>query len=229
MNASISRTFGVLVGLSGLVSGCGPHHAASSNKVQAAKVAPTFVHGTGAAYPRSCNSMALLLSERDALQIVTEELSKAGVELSVKDRRLAGFTIDAVDERRHIAVEFVSCEDYAQKGGTPPESVLGAEDYQAVARHVAASVAAHGTEYNLGVFYDPAIALSPYDPVFKKSTDDFNRKLARTEGWDNIRAVTREYDAATADAAKPFIEASRSLLREQVRDFIAWLKSEGAI
>jgi len=206
--------------------------AAPAAPAAGAIVAPIFEHGGGFA-ASGCIVVAppVFLSEEEALEVIKTELAKSGVVLSrdrvmvrdvkivrhKEDRSAAGamqFTelrdsalpveLDAVDPKRSVAVEYVSFED----------SLLLIEPYAGDSvmgfymRHAAQllsdQVRQKGPRMSLGVFYDPVGALM----VARKEKD---RKRAEAEAERRAKARSRE------------------LLRAQVKDFVDWLKAQGAI
>jgi hypothetical protein len=195
-------------------------------------VAPVFQHGEGRG---AVGCMAItapsFMSEADALQTIQEELARVGVhtsahgvewvEVVVPHRREVGrrieevpgrarpLVVDGVDARRAIAFTFVSRSRYYELGGAQGDSTVQGYDMPEVARYVAGKVRdqrrAPGA---FGVFYDPV----PREP---RLTEEDLRALKH--------ATTRE--AAMRAVSGP----ARRLLREQVKDFVDWLKAQGAI
>ena len=147
-----------------------------------AVVAPIFVHGEGrGAVGCVVVNPPVFLSEQDAMQVIREQLRKAGVALSathvpLKDVMIPQFrqqwsqadlqpktaptgktkvlTLSALDQRRRVGVEFVSEENYFDLGGEQSASTVQGFDFKQIAADVDKSV---GKSQNLyfGAFYRP--------------------------------------------------------------------------
>jgi hypothetical protein len=195
-------------------------------------VAPLFEHGEGRG-ASGCVVVAppVFLSEDEAMAVLREELRAAGIQPNVSDvafndvvtseRRqhwLANaskavveevpgtsrpVSIDAIDERRHIAVEFVSVDEYFNLGGIRSGSSVQGFDIKDVASELADKMRQTGRRsVCVGVFYDPV------------STIDFRSKSGSGPiDWEKERKRAQEESIVA--------------LRSQVRDFVAWLRSNG--
>ena len=213
--------------------------AADAGKAPAAKaavVAPIFAHGEGrGAVGCVAVSPPVFLSEEEALQVITEELTAAGLKISTPEKPIPGVTTtqrmedyhqtgekwvaetketgeplplraDAEDAGRHVAVEFVSHEDYHELGGPMSMSTAQGFDFKKVAAEVADTVSKKGAGLYFGALYDPAAR-----PDWKK---------VRAEKSDEKRWKAMESEAEAE---------SKRLLRLQVKDFVDWLKGQGVI
>jgi hypothetical protein len=202
----------------------------------AAIVAPIFEHGEGRGVT-GCVAVSppVFLSEEEALQVIVEELTNAGVQVTGSDVVLEGVTIpqhietyrrvgdtfeekveeipgteplslDIKDDKHRIGVEFISESDHFKLGGAMSVSTAQAYDFKQVARGVAKAVGQKGKGIYFGAFYDPL--------------PEVDWKSLRSEkNWE------KRWEAAETQAGA---EAKR-LLRQQVQDFIGWLKGQGAI
>lgn len=203
----------------------------------AAVVAPIFEHGAGRG-ATGCVAVSppVFLSEEEALQVIVEELANAGVRVTGTDvvlegvfvpqhietyRRVGGtfrekveeipgtqpLSLDIRDDRHRIGVEFISKSDYFQLGGARSASTAQGFDFQRVARGVAEAVGRKGKGIYFGAFYDP---LPEWD-------------------WGEAHRISSDWKQRwEAAKTREGIEAKR-LLRQQVQDFIGWLKGQGAI
>ena len=202
----------------------------------AAVVAPIFEHGEGRG-ATGCIAVSppVFLSEEEALQVITEELTNAGVQVTGTDVVLEGVTIpqhietyrhvgdrfeekveeipgteplsvDIKDDEHRIGVEFVSKSDYFKLGGAMSPSTAQEYDFKQVARDVAKAVGQKGKGIYFGTFYDPI--------------PEVDWKSLRTEkDWQKRWEAAKTREGAEA----------KRLLRQQVQGFIDWLKGQGAI
>jgi hypothetical protein len=204
---------------------------------KAAVVAPIFEHGDGRG-AIGCVVVAppVFLSEEEALQVITEELTKSGLQVTdtnvvLKDveipqlreyyrqvgndwkeevEEIPGKTnplsADIVDDKHHVAVEYVSESDYFHLGGPRSGSTVQGYNFKNVAASVAKAVEKKGPGVYFGTFYDP---MTKADWTKSKDEKDWSKRWeqARTQGGT---------------------EAKR-LLRLQVKDFVDWLKGQGVI
>ncbi|MBU0717559.1 MAG: hypothetical protein KJ749_04860 [Planctomycetes bacterium] len=105
-----------------------------------------------------------------------------------------------------MAVEFVAYDDFDQLGGD--DSRADRMDIKGVAASVAGQVKQHEPGVVFGAFYDP---VSYY---------------GQTAPW----LQDREPNAKKYAGSEPEARAqSRRLLRQQVKDFVDWLKGQGVI
>ena len=187
--------------------------ATARTSPQAAVVAPIFEHGTGRG-AIGCVVVAApaFLSEEEALQVITEQLKQAGVEIArinaalptvnirqakeTKPLETDGLTADGV-----IAFEFVSESDYFNFGGRRSRSTVQDYNLVSVAQSLVQQVADKGYGVYFGAFYDPM-------------------QSASGRGSADVRWRERASNAR---------EESKRLLREQVADFVGWLKGQGVI
>ncbi len=213
-------------------------------------VAPIFKHGAGRGVT-GCMVITppVFLSEEEGMQILREELARHGVRLKAGGN-LEGVRVPARTEKdesvnmgggkqeikttvvedphkaiplkptgndsdKNIAVEFVSTKNYFDLGGPSPGSMVVHYDFKEVAEYAAAQAKKQGKDrVFLGVFYDP----SPEKADVKPSKQDSMARLRYDSGASN--SVTDP---------RPTKDDSKELLRQQVRDFIAWLKEQKAI
>ena len=205
------------------------------------RVAPIFAHGNGRG-TLGCVMVTppTFLSEQDAVQLIAEELGKAGLSMSQTDVTLEKVLVprikwakhdpkdkepktiqethplvmDLVNAENTVAVEYVGMEDYLQLGGEPARVSIQAFDFQTVAGKVAGVIGASrkAPKMRYGVFYDPI-------PV---------AKYPEWPGRENAKKVAEWGEECKKIRAKA-LEDSKELLRAQVRDFIEWLKGQGAI
>lgn len=199
-----------------------------------AVVAPLFQHGDGQAPGRGamgCVAVAapVYLSEEDAVQIIQEELTKIGLNSLQRKMRLPEVIIagrepfegynwvadapetglrrvrkpletDLLDTATGVAVEYVSMDDFDRLGGD--DTGKWTRELKEPAQGVAREVGKQGR----GVYF-----ATLYDPVKYYRL----RSVGANDRW-----------AHSQEAAQT---ESKRLLRQQVRDFVEWLKGQGVI
>jgi hypothetical protein len=220
---------------------------------KAAVVAPIFEHGDGvgpARFALGCIAVAAptYLPEEVALQIIAEELATVGLvdvqrDMVLSDVRVRGFestdyewvsdqhTLHLVPATKllsvdlvapgGIAVEYVSDTDFYTFGGNDREGY--GRNLKQVAGKLGQHVAAQAHGLHFGVFYDPVEYWRYHDadPAVDKDMD-----------WESEEDVERWFEAsakAWERAERKATEKARELLRQQVQDFVAWLKGQGVI
>ncbi len=242
----IAGVLGLALGLQ--VGGCadsGDNTATSSNVKtlradQPAVVAPVFEHGEGRAavgYVGIGNPVAVI-SEDEALSIIREELGHVGVQFTEQNvamsevripKRQRDFRRDWVtgertvapgadcgpeeplqadlrDASKQVVVEYLTERDYRQID-LPPETHLYEEyDLAELASRVGRFVQRDGKGAYVGILYDPTAT--------RRIPDNADFGEAMQFSFENRAPLNAE---------------SRRLLRLQVRDFIDWLKAQGAI
>jgi len=235
-----------------------PATAGSPEAVASAIVAPLFEHGDGRGATGCVISVPpVFLSEEEAMQVIREELARNGVTISEASTPLESVRIarrfhqtteldsgetkgeivedpsnsppflpDGRGPDGRIAVEFVSLDEFDTLGGLDDsqarivskggvvESVrmsVRAWDFKDTARWVASQVGKQGKGIYFGVFYDP---------VAYGALASFAKQLI--EGRDVGR---RSWEESKAEARRE----SLSLLKEQVQDFVGWLREKKVI
>jgi hypothetical protein len=198
-------------------------------------VAPIFEHGSGrGATGCMVVSPPVFLSEEEALTIIKEELSKAGITMA------AGTTVfpkvqmhkeiercsngngtckplqmDLQDSTGRIHIEFVSYTDnliMCQK--CPPKTVWtwsSAQDYdlKGMAEQMRTGFQQRAGRGVFGVFYDPLVS---------RDMLEMAREMYSTNGQGIFRRTQAEFRAE-----------AKELLRQQVRDFAQWLADQKGI
>lgn len=212
-------------------AGCGPVPDITSGKDDGkdswiknnlALVAPIFEHGDGRG-GFGCVSVSppVFLSEEEAMDVIRAEAKDAGITLesdspTLKSVRIpktmyykptdstkkGDLELDGYDADKKIAVEFVSIDDY-ENWHIKEHDWVSAGSYNFID---AAKLLRNGLEgktqgTTVGVFYDSA----PFDMSL----------------W--------EQDLSFEEMEEELKERSVENLRQQVRDFIEWLKGEGII
>ncbi len=221
----------------------------AANVIPGQKVSPIFEHGEGSG-SFGCVSVSppVFLSEEEALGIIVEEASKYGLTLhpgaeeletsielnttqsqeeivfsdtTIIDRdtsvkidqsnhkytRLGKVTLDGGNEDGRISFEYVSVDDFKQWNSNFSEgSIFYTYDIKKTAQAFVESIKDKTNQKYVGTFYDP-MPLMEVMLTTEDSTEDYTDK----------------------EIAAKSLKASENNLREQVRDFICWLKAEGAI
>ncbi len=237
--SSSATAAGVMAFLAANLAGCSEpaENDAGMNSIGEAIVAPVFTHGSGRG-SMGCVVVnpPTFLSEEEALQIIREELARAGVEPLVRSVALEGVRMperpspddpspnevpiaaDLHDAQRKIAVEFVSRADHLLLAKRPRmASTVYSIDIAEVARRLRDEVEESGSGVYFGTFYDPMSRLD---------------SLHDRESW--LRRERERYERKrtgdlTVEPLPPLETPAHELLREQVRDFVQWLEGQGAI
>jgi len=240
--------------LSFLLLACEASHA--GDKPKAAIVAPVFEHGAGKALIGGvqCDS-SVFLSEAEAVELIAVELSKAGIDaskrgavldgVSVKSRMVDGLALkdgdfvagkikelnsekaksSVFDAGKGIAVEFISMENYFLQGGVVYPSTLVPYDMKEAARYLSGSVAKQGEGIYFGAFYDPASHGDFSSPPQRPSFDSLD-EVAKAKAMAKWKS---DFDSWLQKVREKAVEESKDQLRLQVKDFVEWLKAQGAI
>jgi hypothetical protein len=220
-----------------------------------ATVAPVFAHGEGRG-AIGCQVILppVFMSEEEAMSIIEEELGQAGVKLTdknveykevlisereeygVKDskgnwkeevRDVPGgkqkpLVVDRVDPAHKVAVEFVSEADYFELGGAHSSSTVQSYDMADIAKNVDTKVAAKGPAVFFAALYDPVVN-ADYRALDEQSSACSAK--ASQSGKDAADCYEQARDTARGKA----YAKSKEELRAQVKDFVNWLKAQGAI
>jgi len=220
-----------------------------------AVVAPIFEHGEGrGAVGCVVINPPVFLSEQDAMQVIREKLSKAGVALSatrepfnevvipqfmsVWDMGERGekvvpnggpkvLLLSALDPQKRVGVEYVSSENYADLGGVQSASTVHNYDFKEIAAAVDKSVA-KGHDIYFGAFYDPTIYLRG-GLEKRRQIDTLYDERGKLKDSRLIAQRDEEINRAYDELLAPARAASRDMLQHQVKDFIDWLKGQGVI
>ena len=154
-----------------LAAGCGRANAPHPI------VAPIFEHGEGRGSD-GCIAVCppVFLSEDEAMQVIKEELAKAGIQLGsgmpltgvmvqwvshtdstdwlghARERKTYAVSLDAVDRKNKVATEFIAHESYERLTCNPIGFVSG-YDTRRAAEQVASAIRAQAREsLRIGVF-----------------------------------------------------------------------------
>lgn len=207
-----------------------------------AEVAPIFDHGSGRG-ALGCVMVVppAFLSEEEALQVISEVLAEHGFTASGTAPALKGVTFaghrlnpeavtyadqfssartplvpDFFDAAKNVAVEFVSTADYFPLGGEISDMSVQSYDLKGIAHSAADAVNKHGSGVHFGALYDP-IASVKFDVDYPR------------EGTANYREEVEAWQQKSREAVDAAKEESKELLREQLKDFVDWLKGQGVI
>ncbi|HHX75624.1 MAG TPA: hypothetical protein GX699_12030 [Firmicutes bacterium] len=215
------------------LTACGDKDSTGENEQYTGQVAPIFIHGVGRG-SFGCVSVAppAFLSEEEAFSVIKEEAQREGIVFTKEAPALQSVTIpetnlnyadeeentgrqkgelalDGCDAEKQIAFEFISRDDiysWAKKNNTVWSSV---ESFRFLE---AAAILAQGLEgqtegMQVAVFYDPHYdyATAEIQDIVNSNTDDF--QLMEEKIKERVKAD----------------------LREQVRDFLNWLKGQNII
>lgn len=216
----------------------------------AIQVAPIFPHGDGrGAMGCIVVSPPVFMSEEEAMQVIREELAKAGVKLgdelplkevtveyedpdakwlqSVSDNWLGEpptkvsqpAALAAVDPERKVGVEIITREDCSRFRGAVWSSV-SSFDTKGLAKSTADCIREQGErDLRVGVFYDPMESWGFEESVAVQELP--TEEAVDAPGSTKLPKRSVEPFDRVIDRAK---ERSEEQLRKQVRDFIAWLE-----
>ena len=214
-----------VAGVAALVYGC----QKAAGPAGPSGVAPIFAHGQGqGSFGCRVITPPVFLSEDEARAVIREEAAKAGV-LFADDRgdtlditlpvtdpnldrspvargRRGRFEFDGTDAKRGISFAYVSTDDFEAWQKRRPQATVYHQDTKAAAVALRESLVEARPSGHSGVFYDP-IAQSGGGPP--SGMKDFSAWQGRQQGASHRLA--------------------RQQLREQVRDFLRWLKAQGVI
>jgi hypothetical protein len=215
----------------------------ATQKDSAARVAPIFNHGTGrGAFGCEVVNPPVFLTEEEARSVVADEAKKAGLTfapdaLTIKNAlvpvtnpfgiparwlrtehdykppaKVRDLVLDGYDKKHDVAYEFVSKSDFESWQDKEARALLSVSNYdlRETAEVVQAGLNSAKPAAYIGVFYDPmAVPPKRKEPDARLPDDD------RVAFWEKRTRAGRQVD--------------ERVLREQVRDFIQWLKAQGVI
>lgn len=198
-----------------------------------AMVAPVIDHGAGRG-SFGCMSIAppSFLSEEEAYQVIQEEGKKYGItfeknNLELKDvgipetkyylkydeedtgevidsSRKGDLTLDGYDEEKKIGFEFISREDYENwHVDQGIRSSVDDFDFLSTARVLRDGLLNKNDDTSIGVFYNPMESV----PI-----NELNGNLENID-WEALEKRVKQ--------------SAEDNLREQVKDFLEWLKAQG--
>jgi hypothetical protein len=197
------------------------------------------------------------LPEDEALVIIREELRRAGLSTLARDVALDGVVIsghrwregynwvsgypgaqmeeynaplvaDLADVQRRVYVEYLSEEDYYPLGGQDTGRDVS---HPKLAAELGEQVRRQANGIIFGTLYDPVVFYSfgwgDVDQAESRASPDWSglSEKEREEVEAKV-ALFRERFGRTEQQAR---EKSQESLRLQVRDFVDWLKAQGAI
>lgn len=223
------------------LAGCSDNRGGDeNNSAKKALVAPVFDHGSGRG-SFGCVSVAppAFLSEEEAFQVIQEEARDFGITFETRSPVLKGAKIpetkyhletgskvdeilkgrgkidstrsgelklDGYDEKNKIGFEFVSKDDYdAWKIDEKVRSSVDQFDFLSTAKLLREGIEGKNEDSSIGVFYNPMTILPREELISVKDEKD----------WAKIEMKTKEM--------------AKQNLKEQVKDFLNWLKAEGII
>jgi hypothetical protein len=190
---------------------------------------PFFTHGTGRG-AFGCDSVAppAFLSEAEALEVINEVAAQEGLHFELNGQELKNInipktstepseknpvlgykkgtlTLDGVDSAKKVAFEFVSQEDIEAWCAAPSGATVTSYDFIDTAKALSDSLSKTSSGMTVAVFYDPGYTYN-----------------------DEVKKIVNENQESTTKQAK-LKDVVKNDLRQQVRDFMAWLKAEGIV
>lgn len=217
------------------------------------QLAPVFEHGEGRG-SFGCVSVAppAFLSEAEAFEVISEEAKKEGIvlqsggpaiegaeipvtslayttdEASDKDMKSLEGTLelDGYDSQSKIGFEFVSVEDIENWQDKDQGIRYSVDSYDAIgtAKRLNVGLIGRKSDAAAAIFYDPMgfnrELFEKYQKEFEKiSSDEKLSEDERSEKWGELH---QQYK-------KELKDIQTGILREQVKDFLQWLKAQGII
>ncbi len=195
---------------------------------QSVSVAPVFVHGEGRG-SSGCIAVAapVFLSEDDAIEIILDELKSEGIDFDQRDYLVCGVPAPKT------SVSPIGPEETVQEARE-------SENFSPARRHVTADLFSKAS--NLGIFFvstNDCVRLSDgmRSSLVVYDTLDLAQKMKeKLEAAREINAAVF-YDPLLMHSWRPApghphwypnreeaLKDSRELLKEQVRDFVTWMK-----
>lgn len=215
-------------------------------------IAPIFKHGDGRG-SFGCVSVAppTFLSEAEAFEVISEEAKKEGIIFKEDALKLDGVDIpitslkydtgenntknlkskkgrlamDGFDVNMKIAFEFVSKDDVVEwKGDEGVYSTVESYDALSSAEKLKDGLDGRNEGNTVALFYDPMDFEKEMHDKYQKKLNEIstNDKLSDDEKNEKWRDTFQKYE----DELK---ELKLTQLKEQVKDFIGWLKAQGII
>lgn len=205
---------------------------AKTEPASTSHVAPLFIHGDGrGAFGCVAVNPPVFLSEDEARQVIQDEAKKAGIAfsadaLTLKDIEVPmtgqfgvphksqkrDLVLDGYDKKHDVAYQVVTQKDFADwetKDHTRYSSV-SSYDFKTTAQ-VLTNGLSHAKEKTIvAVFYEPAAHPPKMDYPKNGATDAERRAF-----WEEREKAAKEL--------------GKKELREQVKDFVQWLKGQGVI
>lgn len=217
------------------------------------EIAPVFRHGDGRG-SFGCVSVAppAFLSEAEAFEVISEEAKREGIIFSeggltldkveipvtslnynpdgeknaAQGSKRGELELDGYDAGKKIAYEFISTEDIAAWKDENQGVRSSVDSYDAVgtAERLKDGLKDRNDGNTVAVFYDPMgfdeENSKKYMAKFREISE--NEKLTDQERQEKWTQLNRQQE----DELKA---ARKSLLREQVKDFLDWMKAQGII
>ncbi|XHR29922.1 MAG: hypothetical protein ACFUZC_05075 [Chthoniobacteraceae bacterium] len=156
--------------------------------------------------------------------------TRAGDVLAEEDKKplttQGDLELDGWNEKLQIGYEFVSDEDFVawQNKDLRSMSTVSTHDYLGTARTLQTGIGKTNTKAIVAVFYQPAAnkkkAVIPPDlpKNYNELSEDGKKAAQAACHKEYLKGLTTAAEKATADE-----------LRNQVKDFLAWLKAQGVI
>ncbi len=216
-------------------------------------VAPIFEHGAGRG-SFGCVSVAppAFLSEAEAYEVIAEEVKREGLVLEKGGPVINGVEMpltslvytseeegtaalksvkgslepDGYDSSKSVAYEFVSKEDIIAWQDKDQGGMSTVESYDAIdtAKRLKDGLQGKSGNATVAIFYDPMgfdkEVSDKYREEFREISE--NEKLTEEEKDQKFQEANQRYE-------EELNEIKTNLLREQVKEFLEWLKAQGVI
>ena len=209
-------------------------------------IAPIFIHGDGRG-ATGCVVMnpPVFLTEEEARQVIETELKKENIIFDKKNLKINEISfpkkwgyneneadtviMDGYSSKYNIAYEFISADDYLQFGGEWDGSTVHSYDLVKAGENLRNKMKEYG-KLNTAIFYDPM--MYPDNNTSKNSTYrllvEYNNLLDKD--IDNEENKGKELGYSKYEKqSKNYSKKSIELLKQQVRDFLEWIKKEGIL
>lgn len=212
------------------------------------RVAPLFIHGSGrGSFGCVVVNPPVFLSEDEARQVVQDEAKKAGVDFATDSLTLKSVSVpitdkfafldnndkgksgenqppkvnilrrdiqmDGYERKRNIAYEIVTQKDFTDWENKERANfcTVSSYDFKTTAERLGNGLARTEGDTIVAVFYEPAASSPP------------------TATWPGKDASKKDRKAFWQERKKASKELGEKQLRQQVRDFMEWLKAQGVI
>ncbi|MEN6370596.1 MAG: hypothetical protein ABFD64_01150 [Armatimonadota bacterium] len=210
-----------------------------------AMIAPIFKHGDGfGAFGCIAVNPPVFLSEEEARQVIVEEAKRAGIIFKADGREVRNIkmevvdtetlddsyrpkpkpknlnlVLDGYDQKHNISYEYLSESDHkAWNLDTSCGTVID-YDMKGNAVNLVSALAAAKPAGTFAVFYDPCMGRVEVKQQLNGKSDK------EIDPWDFSNEGPEFWKTVDVKAK----DLAREALRNQVKDFISWLKAEGVI
>ncbi len=156
---------------------------------------------------------------------------RTGLTAKPSGRDARPLRLDLRDSAHGVGVEFVSQSDCGEmrtdhddSTGTITWSSVHEYDFKSTANWISKCANEQGRSLRLGVFYDPLERSKP-----RTDSRQTSRPPGGLDDVEAMKAALLEIESILKMTREERLVESKRLLREQVKDFVDWLKGQGVI